>query len=776
MTGVLGVLLLVLAVLSTLQAGRSAARAALDQTLKSEADASVSALREYFERAESVDLLLANDAAVRATTRPGLTGGAPSAVSAEAAQALAYLEELYPGRISEACLIDRTGREHARVVQGRIAPTEDLSSQEADNSFFAPTIALPRGRVYQAAPYISQDTGEWVVSNSTPLADPSGAVWGLVHFEVALDSFRTAALDGGSRHGLTAGIVDDQTGRVLLETGRPLDRDASGQAAPGRPAPAALRAVLRSRDDRSRAATVDGHRVAVARVPVGAANGNAWSVVVRAPAGAAGWSTSIGLAPVAIALAALLLLLFAGLSQRSSHKRLRTISLSDELTGLPNRRLLTDRLEQALVLADRRGTTCAVLLIDLDRFKEVNDTLGHHHGDVLLCEVATRLAQVVRTSDTVARLGGDEFAVLLPEVDGATGAGILARRCLAVLHEPFLIEGVTLSIAASIGLALAPQHGADGASVMHAADVAMYEAKECKSGIVSYDPDLDVHTPSRLALLGDLRRALQSDELVLHYQPKVDLDTGAVHSAEALVRWQHPERGLLPPSEFIAVAEGTGLILPLTLRTLELAIGQARLWYDAGTPVQVAVNLSPRCLLEVDLPAIVQELLQRHGLPPRQLRLEITESTVMSDPARALAILTALQESGVALSLDDFGTGYSSMSYLKRLPVDELKIDRSFVTSMLRADSDSVLVRSSIDLGHNLGLSVVAEGVEDGQTMAELHALGCDVVQGFHLARPMPPGALTEWLSERAGQGVGDPDADRTRTGADAMTGPLTEA
>jgi EAL domain-containing protein (putative c-di-GMP-specific phosphodiesterase class I) len=316
--------------------------------------------------------------------------------------------------------------------------------------------------------------------------------------------------------------------------------------------------------------------------------------------------------------------------------------------------------------------------------------------------------------------------------------------------EPFVIEGVTLSIEASIGLALAPQDGDDDGTVLRAADIAMHEAKVRKHGVVPYEPGLDVHTPSRLALLGDLRRALGSDELVLHYQPKVDLSSGRVRSAEALVRWQHPERGLLPPGEFIAAAEGTGLILPLTLHTIELAVAQARTWYDAGREIQVAVNLSPRCLLEVHLPEAVQEVLARHGLPPRLLRLEITESTIMTDPGRALGILTALQQSGVALSLDDFGTGYSSMSYLKRLPVDELKIDRSFVTDMLAAGSDSVLVRSSIDLGHNLGLVVVAEGVEDSQTMAALGVLGCDVVQGYHLARPMPAEALTRWLAARS--------------------------
>jgi EAL domain-containing protein (putative c-di-GMP-specific phosphodiesterase class I) len=305
-------------------------------------------------------------------------------------------------------------------------------------------------------------------------------------------------------------------------------------------------------------------------------------------------------------------------------------------------------------------------------------------------------------------------------------------------------------VEASIGLALGPVHGRDGHALMRAADVAMYEAKSRKTGVATYDAELDVNTPTRLALLGDLRRALQEDQLVLHYQPKVDLDTGDVRGVEALVRWEHPQRGLVPPGEFIPVAEGTGLILPLTVRTLELAVAQARAWCDGGRPVQVAVNLSPRCLLEPEFSASVLSLLEQQGLPAELLRLEITESTIMADPAKALQVLTSLQRAGVSLSIDDFGTGYSSMAYLKRLPVDELKIDRSFVMDMLDNSSDSVLVRSSIDLGHNLGLSVVAEGVEDSATVQALAELGCDVLQGYHLARPMGAAAMTDWLGERS--------------------------
>jgi diguanylate cyclase len=472
--------------------------------------------------------------------------------------------------------------------------------------------------------------------------------------------------------------------------------------------------------------------------------------VVTAPVDAVGWSRSVCPAPVAMGLAAVLLLAFAGLNLRASHRRLRHAGLFDELTGLPNRRLLNDRLEQALALGRRRRGTCAVLVIDLDRFKEVNDTLGHHHGDELLRAVAERLRGAVRESDTVARLGGDEFAVLLPDVTDGAAALVLAQRCVDALHSTFSVDGIDLDIEASVGVAVGPDHGTDSDELMRVADVAMYEAKTQGRGVVLYEPDLDVHTPHRLALLGDLRRALQNDELILHYQPKVGVGTDDVSGVEALVRWHHPARGMVPPDSFIPVAENTGLIMPLTLRTLELAIGQARVWSDVGTPVQVAVNLSPRCLLEVTFPTMVHDLLRRHGLPAELLRLELTETTIMADPARALGVLSQLKALGISLSIDDFGTGYSSMSYLKRLPVDELKIDRSFVMEMLADRDDAILVRSSIDLGHNLGMSVVAEGVEDEDTLGVLRELGCDVVQGYHLGRPMAAEALTDWFVQRA--------------------------
>jgi diguanylate cyclase (GGDEF)-like protein len=743
-TAVLGASLLGIALMTMVLQSRHAADSDLDHALESEAAANAAALVEYFDRAQSIDLLLAHDAALEDLTvrqRTGFPPGAVAAATSRAGRALAYLEQLYPERISEACLIDNTGTELARVVKGVVAPASQLSSKEAGNPFFAPTLQLSRGRVYQAMPYRSPDTGEWVISNSTPMVDSAGRPWGMVHFEVSLASFRLST--GSSRQAFSASVADSRTGRILIESGRVVGATELGRAGPGDLAAAVARTTTIG------SALVNGHRTAVARVAVGPDNANTWSVVISAPSAAVVWWRSIGLAPVAAALAALALLAFAGLNLRANHRRLRQASRTDALTGLPNRRFLSDRLMQALKAAERRGASCGVLLIDLDRFKEVNDTLGHHHGDLLLCAVAARLQGAFRGSDTVARLGGDEFAVLLPEVIDEAAALVLAQRCVTALDKPFMIEGIALNVEASIGLALAPQHGQDGNALFRAADVAMYEAKDRKSGVVVYDADADTNTPTRLALLGDLRHALQNDELYMHYQPKVDLTTDVIRGVEALVRWKHPTRGLIGPADFIPVAEGTGLILPITLLTLDKAIAQARQWLDLGTPLQVAVNLSPRCLLAPDFATAVGQQLHRHRLPAHLLRLEITEGAIMADPAKALAVLTMLQQAGVSLSIDDFGTGYSSMSYLKRLPVNELKIDRSFITDMLANVGDDTLVRSSIDLGHNLGLSVVAEGVEDEATLDALTALGCDVVQGYHLGKPMTPDDLNAWLTAR---------------------------
>jgi diguanylate cyclase (GGDEF)-like protein len=428
-----------------------------------------------------------------------------------------------------------------------------------------------------------------------------------------------------------------------------------------------------------------------------------------------------------------------------AEERLRHQALHDALTGLPNRTLLHDRLAQGLHLRQRHDQPLALLLLDLDRFKEVNDTLGHHYGDLLLQQVAQRLRGALRASDTVARLGGDEFAIVLPGAD-ATGAQQVVQTLRAVLEEPLVVAGQPLLVGASIGIAVCPEHSAEAATLLRKADVAMYMAKRAGSGAAVYEATLDEHCPRRLALVADLRQAVAQGGLILHYQPKLDLRTGALCGVEALVRWPHPDRGLIPPDQFIVLAEQTGLIAPLTQWVLEAALQQWQRWQRTGHIVPVAVNLSMGNLRDPRLVESVTTLLQQYEVPASQLRLELTESALMTDAAHSLAVLTRLAALGVGLSVDDFGTGYSSLAYLKRLPVDELKIDRAFVQHLAREEADAAIVGSTIGLGHSLGLRVVAEGVEDERSCELLRQWGCDVAQGYYLSRPIPAEALEQWM------------------------------
>lgn len=426
--------------------------------------------------------------------------------------------------------------------------------------------------------------------------------------------------------------------------------------------------------------------------------------------------------------------------------------LRDPLTGLPNRQWLLERIWTALDEAERDGVRSALVLIDLDRFRSVNDTLGHLAGDRLLLQIAERLRLALPKGAEAARLGGDEFAVLLPVADSTTSAQRLARGLVAALGSPLDLDGLTLVLEASAGVAVFPDHALDAEGLLRRADVAMYQAKRDRTGVEVYESKRDSNTPDRLGLLGDLRRALDAGDVELHYQPKVRFD-GQVAGLEALVRWVHPERGKVPPDEFIAIAETSGLMPYLTEYVLETALAQVARWRAQGLFVPVAVNVSPRDVHTPGFAGAVAARLARHGVPPGALQLEITEHVLLEDPQRAADTLAALTGHGVKMSLDDFGTGYSSLVHLRRLPVSELKIDRSFVARLAVDTEDAEIVRCTVDLAHSLELIVVAEGVEDDETWERLRDLGCDAVQGWLVAAAMPPEETTAWLRARGARG-----------------------
>jgi diguanylate cyclase (GGDEF)-like protein len=428
-------------------------------------------------------------------------------------------------------------------------------------------------------------------------------------------------------------------------------------------------------------------------------------------------------------------------ARKQAEEQLAHLAYHDALTDLPNRHLLHDRLNQALLIARRESKPAAVLLIDLNDFKMINDQLGHQSGDTALQLVAGRLRSGVRRADTLARLGGDEFAVLLPSTD-LEGAAHTARKLLAVLDAPVFIDHRPVSVRASIGIACFPEHGTTAETLLQKADVAMYVAKETSAGWTVYAPERDTRSDARLDLVTGMVPGLAQQEFCLEYQPIVDLQTGLPRAAEALVRWNHPTRGQLMPDSFIPLAERSGLIDILTTWVLERVLKDWR--RPRGSVSTVAVNISPRSLLQIDFPEQIGALLERAQSHPSRLTFEITETVVMSDPARAMNCLQGLRRMGIRLAIDDFGTGYSSLNYLRRLPVDEIKIDRSFAASL--ETGDEFIVKSTIDLAHSLGLSVVAEGVESTAVRDRLIALGCDAGQGLFFCRPRPLSEFRRWL------------------------------
>jgi diguanylate cyclase (GGDEF)-like protein len=422
-------------------------------------------------------------------------------------------------------------------------------------------------------------------------------------------------------------------------------------------------------------------------------------------------------------------------------------AMHDPLTELPNRTLLVERLKQNIYLAKRQGKHVAFLMLDLNNFKEVNDTLGHPQGDRLLLDVASRLPTALRQSDTVGRLGGDEFGIVLPETD-ARQATEVARKIMESLQPSFELDGQVLSVGASIGIALFPEHGEDEESLIRYADIAMYEAKRSKGDPCLYDPDADNYTTARLALMNDLRKAVEHDELHLYFQPMIVLSTKKVHTVEALSRWEHPERGNISPEEFIPLAETSNLIGLISFWALEKSISYIAEWKQHGADIMVSINLSARDLLNAGLADHISSICSKYDVDPCMLRIEISESAIMSNPEQVIEVINNPVLRRLNYAIDDFGTGYSSLSYLKKLPVNEVKIDRSFVLDMMQNAEDTSIVRSVIELAHNLGHKVVAEGVETEDALTQLELLGCDIAQGFYFSEAVDADALLDVISE----------------------------
>lgn len=431
--------------------------------------------------------------------------------------------------------------------------------------------------------------------------------------------------------------------------------------------------------------------------------------------------------------------------RKQAEQTIRRMAFYDMLTDLPNRSHFRNQAQQAIQAGIREGRPVALLMMDLRRFKEVNDTLGHQRGDQLLQQVGARLREAMFQSDMVARLGGDEFGVLLPKLAAMSDIEIVARKILNTLEEPIVIEEVPIVVETSLGAVIAPEHGTDADILLQHADVAMYQARESGAVFGLYDPARDPHNPRRLALMAELRLAIEGNQLQLYYQPKIALATGKMSGAEALVRWQHPKNGMIPPDQFIQSAENTGLIKPLTDWVLGTGLRQCHDLLANGVVQHLAVNISARSLHDLRFPNAVDKFLKASGLSPDKLLLEVTESAFMVDLQRTVEILAVLNHMGILISIDDFGTGFSSLNYIKKLPVNEIKIDKSFVADMTSDENDLSIVRSIIDLGHNLGLKVVAEGVENKAVMDSLAALGCDCCQGYYISYPLPHERFMAW-------------------------------
>lgn len=452
---------------------------------------------------------------------------------------------------------------------------------------------------------------------------------------------------------------------------------------------------------------------------------------------------------IIICLAGLLAFLLGSIINRSlreKNEELKHQALHDKLTGLPNRTLLYDRIEQAQTRANRDNGSFALLVIDLNNFKEINDTLGHHFGDLILGEISKNIQLSLRESDSLARLGGDEFAIILHDTD-EDGTHACVARVINKLKTPISIEDTRIECTASIGVAVYPQHGEDSKSLLKHADIAMYQSKQTNDNYVFYDPGYDSYSVKNLTLMNELRKAVEHNQITTHYQPMIDHKSNFTVAVEALARWDHPELGVISPADFIPVAERIGAIQKLTVIVLNQALNALKKWLDKGYDLKIAINISAFCLQDSSFPEKLNDILQNTGIAPGSVKLEITESALMHDLDSARKILEELHNAGYIISIDDFGTGFSSMSYLKELPVDILKIDKSFIFDMENSKSEAI-VHSIIELAHNLDCKVIAEGVETEKALDHLRELNNDIAQGYLFSRPLPQDEMDRWLKD----------------------------
>ena len=646
-------------------------------------------------------------------------------------ESLRYIEALYPDSVGEACFIDRSGAENARVVRGRVAPADELSPDETEQPFFEPAFRQLYGKVYQSKPYVSPDTGEWVISNATKIDTGLGVSPALVHFEVTVESLRLAAYDAAGRQQVR--IVDLDTGAVVIDS---LTPQAEGEPL-GASADRSLRWVTERHDGAYR--SDDGRRHAVRAIDTSGENANRWAVVVSMEQPSGAWAGPFSFGPIASLGLGLLLLVLSVLGFLAKNRSTHRAARRDDLTDLANRLAVREHVETQLL----GGQELTVLLLDLDRFKHVNDALGHHAGDELLTVLAQRLTEALREpADLVARLGGDEFVVIASATSRPDQVHALCERVTRAIIEPVRLGGLDVTLGASIGVAIAPAHGRDYGTLLQHADIAMYDAKRRRTGWQVYHPALAMEERPDLAIDAELRRAIEEGQLVLHYQPTVDLASGQVTGAEALVRWQHPRRGLLAPSHFVPFAEVTGSIRLMTTAVLGMALDQAAQWRAAGQEIPVAVNVSAHDVTDPGFVERVTDALALRDLPGTSLVIELTETGLLADADGASGVLQRLTELGVRVAVDDFGAGYASLPYLRRFPVSVLKLDSSIVQGLTVDATDAALVRWTLDMAHSLGISCVAEGVEDAATLAALEELGCDQAQGFHFQRPWPAADL----------------------------------